>query len=133
MVDFSDLLGQPYKLHEVDCSTVAEEINQRLGKKVPATTFFRVVGSAGHLGEIEEWLAEESWAKVGDSFKDATQEGDLVLVDPDGKGMGRGLFTLVESRSGTFLTALPRHGIVAMRRSLAVRSAHSVLGVYRLA
>lgn len=133
MVEFSDMLGQSYKLHEVDCSTVAEEINRRLGKSVPATTFLRVMGSAGHMGEVEEWLEDESWLRIGDCFNAATCEGDLVLVDPDGKGMGRGLFTLVESRSGTFLTALPRHGIVAMRRSAAARSCSSVMGVYRLA
>lgn len=132
MVEFSDLLGQPYKLHAVDCSTVAEEINRRLGKDVPPTTFFRAVGSEGHLGEVEEYLSEEGWKKVGDTFREATREGDLVLVDPDGKGLARGLWTLVESRSGTFLTATPAHGILAMKRSAAQGFAHSVHGVYRL-
>jgi len=132
MVEFSDMLGQSYKLHEVDCSTVAEEINRRLGKEVPPTTFFRAVGSAGHLGEVTEYLTDGGWERVGDSFRAATREGDLVLVDPDGKGLARGLWTLVESRSGTFLTAAPEHGIVAMKRSTAQGFAHEVFGVYRL-
>ncbi len=132
MVDFSDLLGKPYALHAMDCSTIAEEINRRAGRQVPPTSFFRQPGSQGEAHEVETYLGDGGWTRAGDQFQDAKQVGDLVLVDPDGNGLARGLWTLVDCRSGTFLTAAPAHGVVAMTRSAAAGFAHKVFGVYRI-
>lgn len=132
MVDFSDLLGKPYALHSMDCSIIAEEINRRVGRSVPPTSFFRRPGSEGTSQEVETYLTDGGWTRTGDQFQDANRVGDLVLVDPDGNGLARGLWTLVDCRSGTFLTATPAHGVLAMSRAAAAGFAHKVFGVYRV-
>ena len=128
-----DLLGNPYKLHGTgtdgyDCSSLAEEIVRRTGRKVPPTSPYRIPGSRGAKGEIESYFGamEKAYDKVGIKIHMAKQVGDLVL-SADEKGLFRGLYVLVEPNRGTFITAHETAGVVSMRR-FAIKN---IVGIYR--
>lgn len=135
---WDDLLGQPYALHGAgggyDCSTVAETVLRRLGSEPPPTSPFRIASSAGTQEEFEQYLAEGAaqYVKLGESIGHATREGDLLLVAHGVSLVGRGMYVLVNARTGTFLTASPSSGVVATSRAAITRLRQRVLGVYRL-
>jgi hypothetical protein len=128
---YEDLLGKPYRLHAVDCSTVAETVLARLGLHAPPTSPWRVPCSSGEQGEFEAYLggAASRWEVLGRDVRAATQDGDIILT---GAGVSRGMFVTVDSLAGLFLTAQTRQGVVAVGRSHLMRMSRSVLGVYRL-
>lgn len=132
-VRWMDLLGSPYELHgdgEVgfDCSTLAEEIVRRTGRKVPPTNPFRIPNSQGTSGEVEAYFdaMEKAYKKIGIKIHMAKEAGDLVLCT-DANSVPRSLFVLVEPNRGTFLTAHPTAGVVSVRR-FAIKN---IVGVYR--
>ena len=71
MLEFSDLLGQPYKLHAVDCSTVAEEINRRLTSVVTDLHFAPTEWSRGNL--VREGIPADRVVVTGNPVIDALQ------------------------------------------------------------
>jgi cell wall-associated NlpC family hydrolase len=133
---YLDLLGTPYLLHGrlprgLDCSTLAEEFLTRLGMTPPVTSPFRVPNSSGQLGEFEDYLVSQraQMERLGDDVRRATEPGDLVLTSPRQVRAGRGMWVLAEP--GLFLTAQPRHGVVAHPVDTVLRARPKILGVYR--
>ena len=131
-VAYEDLLGKPYALHSVDCSTVAETVLRRLGQDPPPTSPWRIPASKGQQGEFEAYLEEAAsrWTSLGTDIRKATEPGDIVLT---GSEAARGMFVLVDGTAGLFLTAQPRQGVVAVGRSHLLRLSRQILGIYRLA
>lgn len=134
-MDFSDLVGRPYRLHGddaegMDCSTVAETVLRRLGFTPAPLGPFRIIGSAGTSGEVERYLADHSYDLVGRALSDCAKEGDLLLTEPE-RGRGRGLYAFADARTQTFLTADRQHGVIAVPRATLYRLPQRVLGVYR--
>ena len=132
-VRWMDLLGSPYRLHGdgengFDCSTLAEEIVRRTGRKVPPSSPFRIPESQGVEGEIETYFdaMDKAYKKIGVKIHMAKEAGDVVLC-ADQNRVPRSLFVLVEPNRGTFLTAHPTAGVVAMRR-FAIKN---IVGIYR--
>ena len=132
-VRWMDLLGSPYRLHGTGdngfaCSTLAEEIVRRTGRKVPSTSPFRIPQSQGVEGEIETYFEamDTAYKKIGVKIHMAKEAGDVVLCT-DRNNVPRSLFVLVEPNRGTFLTAHPTAGVVAMRR-FAIKN---IVGIYR--
>ena len=132
-----DLLGTPCELHGkrvgpeggLDCSTLAEVVLERLGKKPPATSPYRLASSAGELDEMGSYFAylEQAYEKLGETVACATERGDLVLARCE-EGIARHLYVCVEPERGTFLTTTHNVGVVALRGYAIKR----VAGVYRL-
>ena len=132
-LQWMDLLGSPYKLHGqgrdgFDCSSLAETILQRTGRKVPKSSPFRAVTGDNPADSIQEYFEamDTAYEKVGDNIQGAKEVGDLVLCADD-TGLPRGLYVLVEPSRGTFLTAHIWAGVVSVRR-FALKN---ILGVYR--
>ncbi len=130
-VQYEDLLGTPYRLHAVDCSTVAETVLERLGCTPPPTAPWRIPASSGQQGEFEAYLegAASRWVSLGQDVRKANQDGDIILT---GDTATRGMFVAVDGPGGLYLTAQPRQGIVAVGRAQVMRLSRTVLGVYRL-
>jgi|GEM_PF-2525272 len=139
VVEYEDLLGVPYKLHGVlpeglDCSTLWEEIQRRMGNTPPPTSPFRCAASSGEFGEFENYLVETAsrFECLGYSVGKATRCGDFVLLKGGACGVGRGLITLVDPSSGLFLSSLPRTGVTALTRDKVLRAwGRDVLAAYR--
>jgi cell wall-associated NlpC family hydrolase len=134
-MEYLDLLSVPYKLHGrmprgLDCSTVCEEVLNRLGLSPPPTSPFRYPASAGELGEFEKYMMEASarMERLGRCISLATKPGDLVLT---ASHQNRGMYVYVGDN--LFLTAQPRVGVSAHSRSAIQRTKPKVLGVYRCA
>ena len=132
-VKWLDLLGSPYRLHGsgsngFDCSSLAETIVRRTGRRVPQTSPFRAMTSDNPASDIQSYFdaMEEAYEKVGLKIHMAKMVGDLVLCADD-KGVPRSLYVLVEPNRGTFLTAHERAGVVSVRR-FAIKN---IIGVYR--
>lgn len=135
-LEWSDLLGRPWKLHAcgpegMDCSTVAESVLRRLGFTPPPSSPYRLEGSRGEKGEMATYLnyMEDSFEKLGEEVELATEAGDLIVVKESGDATVRGMFVLVEPDRGTFLTSLSGPGVVAVRR-WSIKN-HIIVGVYR--
>lgn len=138
-LEYEDLLGQPYKLHGrlpegLDCSTLWEEVQRRLGADPPATNPYRLLASSGEQGEFEDYLEEMAsrFQALGTRLEDARHAGDMILTTGGSCGAGRGLLTLADPALGLFLSCYPRGGVVALTRDKVARAyASSILGVYR--
>ena len=131
-----DLLGIPFKLHGrgkdgMDCGSVMEEIQKRLGRTPPPTNPFRTWASAAEFTGAEMGSYFDRMGKayelLGVDTRKATQEGDLILARNE-DGLAVHLFTLVDVPTGTFLTAEHFGGVRASRRM----NIKNPVAVYRL-